>query len=96
MVRNYNKSAKELNVDETFPTLQFVKNNFTESFRLNFTINGRSIILYIKNNITVTLLPNYTLPEDIKALFVKIVTEKFKWLFCCSYNSYKGMITHHL
>ena len=38
------------------------------------------MLLYIKNNITATLLTNYTLPEDIEAFFVEIVIGKFKWL----------------
>ena len=42
---------------------------------------------------TATLLTNYTLPEDIEALFVEIVMGKIKQLFCCSYNPHKSMIT---
>ena len=39
---------------------------------------------------------SYTLPEDIEALFVEIVIGEFKWLFFCSYNPHKSMITYHL
>ena len=46
--------------------------------------------------ITETLLANYTLSEDIEALFVEILTGKIKWLFCCSYKLHKSMITYHL
>ena len=42
---------------------------------------------------TATLLTNYTLPEDIEALFVEIVMGKIKQLFCCSYNPHKSIIT---
>ena len=54
------------------------------------------MLLYVKNNITTTLLTNCTLPEDIEALFVEIVIGKIKWLFCCLHNTYKSMITYHL
>ena len=65
-------------------------------FRLDRTRNGGGILLYVKNNITATLLTSYTLPEDIEALFVEIVIGNFKWLFCCSYNPHESMITCHL
>ena len=42
------------------------------------------------------LLSNYTIPEDIEALFVEIVIGNIKWFFCCSNNPHKSMITYHL
>ena len=86
----------DLKLDDTFPTSQFVMDGFIEPFRLDRTRNGGGILLYVKNNITATLLTSYTLPEDIEALFVEIVIGNFKWLFCCSYNPHKSMITYHL
>ena len=85
----------ESKLDDTFPTFQFVIVSFIEPFRLDRTRNGGGIILYVKNNITVTLLPSYTLPEDV-GLFVEILIGNFKWLFRCSYNPHKSMITYHL
>ena len=38
---------------------------------------------------TATLLTNYTLPQDIEALFVEIIIGKIKLLFVCSYNPHK-------
>ena len=46
--------------------------------------------------ITETLLANYTLSENIEALFVEILTGKIKWLFCFSCKLHKSMITYHL
>ena len=57
----------------TYPTSQFVIGNFTEPFRLDRARNRGGILLYVKNNMAVTLLVNYTLPEDIRALFTKIL-----------------------
>ena len=37
-----------------------------------------------------TLLTNYTLPQDIEALFVEIIIGKIKLLFVCSYNPHKS------
>ena len=53
----------ESKLDETFPASQFVTDSFTEPIRLDCTGNGDGILLYVKNNITATLLTNYTLPE---------------------------------
>ena len=55
--------TSESKLDETFPASQFVTDSFTEPIRLVCTRNGDSILLYVKNNITATLLTNYTLPE---------------------------------
>ena len=57
----------------TYPTSQFVIGKFTEPFRLDRARNRGGILLYVKNNMAVTLLANYTLPEDIRALFTKIL-----------------------
>ena len=83
-------------LDDTLPTSQFVTYSFTEPLRLDHTRNGVGIVLYVKDNITATLLTNYTLIEDIEALLVEIVMGNIKWLFCCSYNPHKSMITYHL
>ena len=55
-------------LDDTFPTSQLLIDSFTEPFRLDSTRNGGGILLYVKNNITTTLMTNYTLPEYIEAL----------------------------
>ena len=86
----------ESKLDDTFPTSQFVIDSFTEPFRLDRTRNGVGILPYVKSNITAKLLTSYTLPEDVEGLFLEIVIGNFKWLFCCSYNPHKSMITYHL
>ena len=68
----------ESKLNDTFPSSQFVIDSFTEPFRLDCTRNGGGILLYVKNNITATLLTSFTLPEDIEALFVEFVIENFK------------------
>ena len=84
----------ESKLDDTFPTSQFVIDSLTEPFRLDRTRNGGGILLFVKNNITATLLTSYTLPEDIEALFVEIVIGNFIWLFSYSYNPHESMITY--
>ena len=51
------------------------------------------ILLYVKNNMTATLLVNYNLPQDVEASFVEIVIGEIKWLL---YKQPKSMITYHL
>ena len=58
------------NLDDTFPTFQFVTDRFTEPFMLDRTRNGGGILLYVKINITATILTNYTLPEMALLLFI--------------------------
>ena len=52
----------ESKLNDTFPTSQFLIDSFTEPFRLDRTRNGTGILLYLKNNITATLLTSYTFP----------------------------------
>ena len=79
----------ESKLDDTFLTSQFVIDSFTEPFRLDRTRNKGGILLYVKYNITATLMASYILLEDIEALFVEIVIGKINWLYCCSYNPHK-------
>ena len=74
---SYMIGTSESKLDDTFSTSQFVIDSFTEPFRLDRTRNGCGILLYVKNNITATLLTSYTLPTDIEALFVEIVIGNF-------------------
>ena len=60
-----------MTLDDTFPTFQFVIDNFTEPFRISCTRNGGGILLYVKNKMTARFLTNYTLPEDTETLFVE-------------------------
>ena len=71
--------GSESKLDDTFPTSQFVIDNFAKPFRLNRTRNGSGILFYVNKNMTATLLPNYTVPEDIEALLVEIVIGKIKY-----------------
>ena len=59
----------ESKLDDTIQTSQFLIDSFTERFRLDRTRNADGILLYVKNNITATLLTSYTLPEDIYRSF---------------------------
>ena len=86
----------ELKIDDTFPTSRFVIDGFTEPFRLDCTRNGSGILLYVKNKMIAALLTNHILSEDIEVLFMEIVIGNIKWLFCCSYNPHKSMMTYHL
>ena len=55
----------ESKLGDSFPTSQFAIGSFTELFRLDNTRNGGVMLVYVKNNITATLLTSYTLFEDI-------------------------------
>ena len=57
-------------LEDTFPSSQFVIDNFIKPFRLNRTRNGGGILLCVKNSMTAMLLTNDILAEDIEPLFV--------------------------
>ena len=76
----------ETKIDSSFPSAQF--DNFTIS-----NGNGGGILLYIREDISSTLL-NTDL--SIEGFFVEIRLRKKKWLLCSSYNPKKNLIANHL
>ena len=63
-------TTSQWKLEDTFPSSQFVKDNFTKPFRLDHTRNGSGIILCVKNSMRAILLTNDILAEDIEPLFV--------------------------
>ena len=68
-------------LDGTFPTAQFLGNDFSEPYRLNRNRNGEGVMIYIRDDIPSKLLDKHVFPYDIEGLFVELDSEKCKWLF---------------
>ena len=64
-------------------------NGFSAPFGLDRNDKGGGIILYVRENIPSRLV-------STKSFFVEInVRNEKKWLFCCSFNLKKDLITQH-
>ena len=84
--------VSETNLDDSFPTTQFLMSGFCKPYRLDRCSNGEGLLLYIWEDIPSCLPTEYNLSENVECLFVEINIRKKKLLLCCSYNPHKNNI----
>ena len=53
---------------------------FSLSYRLDRNLNGGSVMIFVKEDITSKVLTKRNLPSDVEALFVQLIFRKPKWL----------------
>ena len=88
--------VSETNLDDSFPTTQFLMSGFCKPYRLDRCSNGEGLLLYIWEDIPSRLPTECNLSENVECLFVEINIRKKKLLLCCSYNPHKNNISKHL
>ena len=81
-----------LKIDSSFSTAQFQIRGYTK-YRLDRNAKGGGIILYIREDISPTLL-NSDMP--IESFYIETNIRKRKWLLVCTYNPNKKLILNHL
>ena len=82
----------EIKLDDSFPSAQFLLDEFLKPYRLDRCPNGGGILLYIMNDIPARPLSNSNKTESI---FAEINFRK-KRLIGASYNPHKSNISNHL
>ena len=88
--------VSKTNLDDSFPTAQFLSDGFWKPHRLDCCSNGGEILLYVKDDVSSRLLTDHILPENIECLFTEINIRNKKWLLCCSYNPHRNNISNHI
>ena len=86
----------ETKLDDSFPTAQFLLNGFCKPYRLDRSLNGGGILLYVRDDIPSRLLTDYKIKDNLELLFVEVNIRKKKLLLGCSYNPHKNNISNHL
>ena len=86
----------EKKLDSTFPSIQFLINDFSVPYRLDQNSKGGAILLYVRDKIIVLPLNRYSLPLHIEILFFELNLRNPKWLVCCSYYTHKNLIKDYL
>ena len=81
--------------DSTFPSIQFLINDFSVPHRLDWNSKGGGVLLHVRDKIIVLLLNRYSLPQHIE-IFFKLNLRNWKWLVCCCYNPDKNVIKDYL
>ena len=83
-------------LDASFPTSQFILDEFTPPYRLDRTQHGGSIILFIREGITSKLLNADTSISGIENLFAEINLRSKNRLISGSYKPHFNSIQNHL
>ena len=78
----------ETNIEDTFPTVQFIVNGFSEPYRLdrNRNVGGGGGMIYIREDIPSKQLDKHVFPYDMEGLFVELNLRKCKWLLFVTYH----------
>ena len=76
----------ETKLGSTFPSIQFLTNDFFVPHRLHRNSTGGGILLYVRDKITVLTLNRYSLLPHIEMLFFELNLRNQKRLVCCSYS----------
>ena len=66
----------ETNLEDTFPTVQFIVNGFSEPYRLDRNRKGGRVMVYIREDIPSKLLDKHVFPYDMEGLFVELNLRK--------------------
>ena len=73
-------------LNDTFPTAQFLVNGFSEPYRLDRNRKGGGVMVYICEDIPSKQLDKHVFPYDMVVLFVKLNFRKCKWLLFGTYH----------
>ena len=76
----------ETKLDETFPSTQFLLNNFKKPYRLDKTKTSGGLLVYVMQGIPSKPLYNFTLPKDFQVIPFEITLKNQKWLIISVYN----------
>ena len=84
----------ETKIEESFPTSQFLIDDFSSPYCLDRNSNGGGILVYFKNNIITRSLETINL--SIEAIFTEMNLRSKKWLLCFTYNPNKSLLERQL
>ena len=75
--------VSETNLDDSFPTAQFLMSGLCKLYRLDRCSNGRGLKLFIRVDISYRLLTEYKPSENVECLFAEINIRMKKRPLCC-------------
>ena len=79
----------ETKIDETFPTNQFLLDNYKKPYRLDKSKLSGGLLVYVMQGIPSKQLRDFTLPEDFQVIPFEISLNNQKWLIISVYNPNK-------
>ena len=88
--------VSETKIDVTFPEPQFLIEFFSKPFRLDRTVKGGWILLFIRGDIPCRYIKQITLNNSFEGFFVELNLRSKKLLLGWSYNHHKENKAFHL
>ena len=82
-------------LDNTSPLNQFILEGFTPPYSLDRMMHDGDLMLFVREDITSTLLPNIDPSGNIQNIVVEINLRSKKWLISGSYNPNVSHIQNH-
>ena len=82
----------EAKIDETFPTNEFLLDNYRKPYRLDNSKLSGGLLVYVMQDIPSKQFRNFTLPEDFQVIPFEISLKNQKWLIISIYNPNKRTI----
>ena len=70
----------ETKLDDTFPTAQFLLDEFKKPYRLDRCSKGGGLLLFVRDDISSRLLTEYKTLTNLECIFVEISITKKNWL----------------
>lgn len=83
----------ETEIDQSFPTSQFLIHGFSSIYRRDKNPNGGDILIYFNNNGSQLFK---TINLSIKAIFFEMNRRSKNWLTCFTYNPNESLLELHL
>ena len=80
----------ETKIDESFPSDQFLIDNYKIPYRLDKTKTSGGLLVYVLQDIPSKLLNNFPIPNDFQAIPFEISLKSQKWLIVSVYNPDKN------
>ena len=81
----------ETKIDETFPSNQFLLENFKKPYRLDKSNKSGGLLVYVLQDIPSKPLTNFSIPQDLQAIPFEITLKNRKWLIISVYNPDKNI-----
>ena len=86
----------ETKLDMSFPINQFNMEGYFPPFRADCSANGGGVAIYVRNDITCTLMRNHPHTTNLEGIFLEMNLRKSKWLLLSGYNPNKRNITNFM
>ena len=86
----------ETKIDESFPTSQFLLNNFKRPYRLDVSDKREGLMTYVRTDIPSRVVKEFRFPSDIQILAIELNVKKTRWLLLSIYRNPKQNLSYFL